>query len=382
MRVLRVEFENLLHFRDGRCCIDFVATDRVMESSELYRLSRSLYTQNTIAFVGLNATGKTTMLRLLSAALQIVVHNRELGAAFTHSGMIQDGTLMRVLFFHDHCYYLLESVIGVREADGNRSLYYKEEVLTKRNKAQIRSKKDLENFQEKAEKEERRSELGSALSYLKNTISIVLSVTRDNDCSVHEYLMRNHVNIVSTLGETPCEVLEIFDESIELFSVEVKGEVMHGKVKFKDSPLVYDTADMLQLNNIVSAGTIKGQGIIRLAASALQTGGYLLVDELEAHLNKELVRIILGLFKEKKTNPNGACLIFSTHYAELLDYVERKDNIYIARKKGGHISISKYADEFKRNDVKKSEVFLSNLLKGTAPSYEKIQRMRESICKL
>ena len=107
-----------------------------------------------------------------------------------------------------------------------------------------------------------------------------------------------------------------------------------------------------------------------------------MVDELEAHLNKELVRVVLGLFTSQKTNPYGACIIFSTHYAEILDFsvLNRKDNIYITRKKNYLLTARKFSDEFKRNDFKKSEIILSNLLTGTAPKYDAIERLREYVC--
>lgn len=37
-------------------------------------------------------------------------------------------------------------------------------------------------------------------------------------------------------------------------------------------------------------------------------------------------------FTDPKTNPNRATLIFSTHYSEILDDLERGDAIYLARR--------------------------------------------------
>ena len=79
---------------------------------------------------------------------------------------------------------------------------------------------------------------------------------------------------------------------------------------------------------------------------------------------------------------HGACLIFSTHYAEILDFMDRKDNIYITRRNQTDTSIEllNYASEVKRNDVKKSDVILSNYIEGTAPSYESIQALEDYLC--
>ena len=46
------------------------------------------------------------------------------------------------------------------------------------------------------------------------------------------------------------------------------------------------------------------------------------------------------------------------------------------------IELLNYSQEYSRksNDVKKSEVILSNIIKGTAPSYEYIQALKKNLC--
>ena len=64
--------------------------------------------------------------------------------------------------------------------------------------------------------------------------------------------------------------------------------------------------------------------------------------------------------------------------------MDRKDNIYITRRQNANsfaIEVLNYATQVSRNDVKKSEVILANYVKGTAPSYENIQALKDSICK-
>ena len=90
--------------------------------------------------------------------------------------------------------------------------------------------------------------------------------------------------------------------------------------------------------------------------------------------------MILKLFDDQDINPNGACIIFSTHYAEILDFIRRKDNVYITRKTDGSLSVSKLSAEFRRNDIKKSDLFLSYYLLGTVPKFRQIQNLKETIC--
>ena len=71
-------------------------------------------------------------------------------------------------------------------------------------------------------------------------------------------------------------------------------------------------------------------------------------------------------------------LIFTTHYSELLDEFERNDNVYIVRNTDG-ITIQNMADVLRRNDIKKSEVYDSDFLKGTAPLYESYMSLKKML---
>ena len=75
-------------------------------------------------------------------------------------------------------------------------------------------------------------------------------------------------------------------------------------------------------------------------------------DEIENHFNHEIVSTLIRFIWIKVVNPNGAMIIFSTHYAELLDEFERNDNIYIVRNRNG-INAENLATVLKRNDIKR-----------------------------
>lgn len=391
MKLLRIEFANLPIFEDDSFYVDFIATDRVMENENLFAVNRVLHTENLLSLVGINATGKTTVLRLLNAAARVVIENMGLNDLnLADIDIIRDGTVMRIFFYHEGSYYLLESIIGCNTIGANLQdgvwYYYKEEVLYKKSQAAVTNKKNVFDFSKSVKNIsiKKRSELKEETQKaLKDDDSMVILATRGNGCSVFDQLDANYLNSSPMLGKTPAEVLNVFDHNIDYLTAEKdkSSQKVHWKLKFKNRDKVYDINFIQGLNQLLSAGTIKGHAILGKTISVLHTGGYLFVDELENHFNKELVRMIMELFNSKATNPHGACLIFSTHYAEILDFINRKDNVYITRKKEGLLSISKYADEVKRNDIKKSDIIISNFLKGTAPQYESIKALREAICK-
>ena len=67
--------------------------------------------------------------------------------------------------------------------------------------------------------------------------------------------------------------------------------------------------------------------------SALEGGGILLVDEIEKELHPRLVEFVVAKFQSKRTNPNGAQIIFTTHNTELLNMeLLRKDQLYFVDK--------------------------------------------------
>lgn len=65
----------------------------------------------------------------------------------------------------------------------------------------------------------------------------------------------------------------------------------------------------------------------------LKNGYVLLVDELHDSLHPKMVKYLVGLFNNEKTNPNNAQLIFTTHETSILNQdVFRRDQIWFCEK--------------------------------------------------
>ena len=118
--------------------------------------------------------------------------------------------------------------------------------------------------------------------------------------------------------------------------------------------------------------------VFTLAKEVLQRGGYIVVDEIENHFNKEIATTLIRFFMDTKLNKNGVVLIFSTHYSELLDEYDRNDSIYITRNRAG-ITSENLCNILERNDIKKSDAYQSGFLEGTTPMYEAYIKLRKSI---
>jgi len=363
-----------------------MAEDRVSDPTQVFQLRKNLYTQKLTALVGINASGKTSALKLIYLAMLILLRRASLNELHYGKEFLQDGTTITIDFCHGDSCYELHSVIGKRKRSPSTGteLYFKEELLFKKSLASIKSKKDVLLFDETKLVLHRSKLAKEILDFLSLDDSLVRGVIADYQLPVLRSLIAStNNNFLLQSGSAAPEILHVFDGNLDELTVSETDDNVTYTIKFKNDPRIFYVTSELGLNNLISSGTIKGQTMITVIEDVLQTGGYLIVDELENHMNKELVRMITNIFKNERINKHGACLIFSTHYAEILDFMDRKDNIYITRRNQTDASIEllNYASEVKRNDVKKSDVILSNYIEGTAPSYESIQALEDYLCR-
>ena len=192
---------------------------------------------------------------------------------------------------------------------------------------------------------------------------------------LHDMLRWTNHNIMGILGRFPKELLMFLDPSIEYLRGNVNDKQADIQLKFYGKEEI-SINNPLMLENYLSSGTIKGINVFMNALFSFYEGGYLLIDEIENHFNEEIVVTLVRFFLDKKVNKNGATIIFSTHYSELLDEFERNDGIYIVRNRGG-IEAEKLSNILKRNDIKKSEAYDSGFLEGTVPAYEAYMALKK-----
>ena len=93
---------------------------------------------------------------------------------------------------------------------------------------------------------------------------------------------------------------------------------------------------------ILSAGTFCGVELYIRCIDVLKYGKTIIIDEIETSFQKNLVYNLLFLFNDGEINSKGAQIIISTHYVEILDYLSRRDNIYLAHKNDGELWVMTY----------------------------------------
>lgn len=383
LKILNIKVNGINVFED-KLNVNFYCKDKVVDDNSVKNVYGTIYTNNIISIVGLNAVGKTTLLKIINLILQIIVNGMGINDVFDDISLLPEKFDYEVVFFFADKFYKVHSYVQKYYEKSELKIEFIEEFIHSTNKSSISSKAKLNEFKETQlddnNAEITRSKLPNISKLvLKREDSIIGIITKDNTSFCRNMLDSVNLNYLYIKNNSPREILNLFDENIEYLRKN-SDDIADLSLKFENSDEVYENKPLLFWNNILSSGTIKGNSMAFSCIPILKTGGYLIVDEIENHLNKQLIRVFIDIFCDNEINKNGATLIFTSHYPELLDFLDRADNIFvITRNEGNKTNTKLLSDLIERNDIKKSDVILSNALKGTAPSYESIQSFKKFI---
>ena len=115
---------------------------------------------------------------------------------------------------------------------------------------------------------------------------------------------------------------------------------------------------LLNLYTETSMGTKTLIILSTLIQDVLKYGKVLFVDELDNSLHPHLVRYLVSLFNNPKTNPKGAQLIFTSHAHYLMDGEHlTRDQIWFVSKENGYSSDLYSLSDFKQIKRKKGAFY-------------------------
>ena len=378
MKLIRITASGLPLFKE-ELDLSFYAQQRVHEEDKnaLLPLFSNVYLNPTNAFVGVNASGKTSVLKLILLVLDLL-NNKPINHIKSKDvlGNTKRATLNAYFYTADGNVCRLESVITAEETDSEGIIYrILEEKLWTKNSADVKTRKAMTSFagiepvMVRDSKEE----------FLSDDVSIMIAHNKKKKetMKVVDLLLYTNINVLPFSEDIPAEIITFLDSTVEYlhFDKEEQKVLIHLKFRGKDEIILNNP---VELNQYLSSGTIKGMVVFTLAKEVLQSGGYIVVDEIENHFNKEIATTLMRFFMDTKLNKNGGVLIFSTHYSELLDEYDRNDSIYITRNRAG-ITAENLCNILERNDIKKSDAYQSGFLEGTTPMYEAYMQLRKSI---
>lgn len=364
MKLLYITIDGLSLFNDG-LEIDFIARQKVTDSNEagLSNLVGNVYKQDVLGIIGINASGKTTALRWISFVLDVYLKEGKVTDSKYHT-LLNDPSISIEAYFADEGYlYKICSEIIYE----NDEYIFKDEILFKKKILKSVNRSTLLDFNHK-NIEFTRSEQQSL--FLSDNMSIMISQIKNQaqPIKVMDLLSETNFNIMRVLGDVPAPIIQFLDPSVEYIKSELDTK-KYIRLKFIKQEREIFIHSPSELVNYLSSGTIRGLNVFTAIKSTLMSGGFLLIDEIENHFNQTIVQTIVNMFKHPQINLNGATLIFTNHYAELLDEFDRSDNIYIAFKEDT-LRLKSLHTFSLRTEYKKSEIYQSSYVGKTAPSYD------------
>lgn len=370
MKLLRVCASNFKNCEDD-FTIDLVPKSRKYSEDkeyELLEIAEDLYVYTTAAFVGKNASGKTSAVELLDCCYSILGEFRLEGKHYRY-----DDVRLTMDFFEDGYIYRYTTVLKNDTSLGNKAIFTEQHVYRKKYyKSYLKEIYSAEGFEELND-----------LGVLPEDTSVVFFVLKKkamragyfncNGEGVDTYrllfkAMKNYNISSRVLGK----IIKIFDENIKglkmvddsRFELDYQGK----KQLVSDDELIY----------LLSSGTTKGILLYVFVVAALENGFDLLIDEVENHFHKTLVENMISLFKDKTVNRKSSTLIFTTHYCELLDLFGRQDNIWIAKADDKVRVMNMYDSYSIRPELMKSRQFYNNAF-STAVNYDDLMALKKEL---
>ena len=396
MRLLRLSITGVSLYESDKLNLDLYATDRVLSSDigleDVCRFDsgNAIYSQNVIGISGVNASGKTTTLNLLRFVLSQLTGSysmRGFKVPANGLGKVSDVLTLQAVFWHEGDYYLIDSTLkrdgavpDLAPFEVALSYAFADESIWRYGRRRVNRATiaDPAAFKDGSKLLYCRGAASGEIGYISEDVRLVLGEHR----SIAS-LVTKKVSIVVEAPERslpaitmPTKVVQAFDGSVEGLAWDSDSQVF--RLKFKGEP--ERVVGMEAAVSMLSRGTVYGAELVDHAIEVLSVGGYFIVDEIEESLNRALVAVIIDLFSSPVTNPHGAQMVFSTHYPELLDCLNRKDCVYVlTRNSDFRTKVVKYSDVVNRIENKKSEAILSNLIKGSMPKYSDVQGLREYV---
>lgn len=407
--VLKLIVENIKFFKDSKFEIDFTNQMQVTgydENHPYFHLGSTIYLPKYMVFKGVNASGKTTIMELISVFFDFYLNKFTLNDVVL-SKLYNSQPIKSTLFYeYEGSIYKIITSINLLSEFRETSMYYEspgyndtfiitDEEIYIRKSSKPMNKKTLYdiNF---VQLYNRKTLSDLEKSFLNLNMTMIGILNHSKKQTVISKIEKTNYRFssitfprVPAMDLTDISVIKYLDPSIKDIKPNVvKGDKINDMSQVNTFTIEFEHENLtevtrLQLLGMLSAGTVKGMEVLSDVRYVLDTGGYYIVDEIEVHLNRTIILDIIKLFENHDTNPNRATLLFSTHYTEILDSFNRNDQIFIIHRNDKYdIELTNYSTLEKRNVLKKSDAYFADTFKlGSAISYKNYNDMRRTFIK-
>lgn len=344
---------------------------------ELHELDENLYVYTTLGIIGKNASGKTTVVELLSIVYDIISNYRIKSSAnvfkFTNEIIKLD-----IYFYHEgYLYRYVTEIYKKENSVDDTTILFKNQKIYKREykKSYIKSIFDENTYEEITINIDLPEDTSIIYLILKKIELRGIYCPSDDDMYINYANAFNMYKLINNNHNIISSILKLFDE--HLLNIEMINE---NKFRIEYTNKVIREVSNNELYQILSSGTTKGFGLFTFVVYSLKTGCDLIIDEIENHFHKTLVENLVNLYKDKSVNNKNATLIFTTHYCELLDLFSRCDNIYIS-KFNKKIELENMYENYNfRPELSKSKKFYANAF-NTDVNYQMLMNFKKELLK-
>lgn len=376
MKLLRLQVEGLSLIKET-LDITFYGTQNVKEDdiTNMYHLFGNIYLNCTNAFIGINASGKTTILQTIVLALNIL-NNQPINHIPSKYILSNSETvIMTMFYFLDNKIYCLKTEIKSQTKSNEQYYFISDEQILYKSVDKKFTKKTLTDIN--SFKLLQKRNLNE--DFLSDDVSMIIGQNKKTGAHllISSIMSFTDVAKLKLNDSVTNDIIQFFDPTVEYLYTENINNSYLIHLKFKDGKDI-SLKSISDLQLYLSSGTIKGIMTFSLAKQVLKEGGYMLIDEIENHFNKEIVSTLIRLFMDSEFNVNGSILIYTTHYPELLDEYDRNDCIYITENING-LKATNLSNILKRKDIKKSDAYQANIIANTAPKYQDYICMKRSM---
>lgn len=372
MKLLFVQASNFKNLQDN-CTLNFIAKSKKTSEDKEYELlevADGLFVSNTVAFIGKNASGKTTALELLDCCYSILGE-----FSLQDKNYAYDGLHLEIVFYHENKVYKYITDISSPSTLNNKATFEKQKLFQKTYyKSKLKSLFSDEDFVPVDNIGILPEDTSIVFFVLKKKVNQAVYFNCDGEGVDTYRLMFNALKRYDFSSKLLAKVLHLFDGNIEdlkmldehNYELKINGE----RKSISDHELLH----------FLSSGTTKGLLLYITVIASLQNGFDILIDEIENHFHKTLVENIISLYMDKAINRFNATLYFTTHYCELLDLFNRQDNIWVCRADKRVSIVNMYEAFDVRSELSKSKQFYSDTFK-TAVNYDDLMAIKRELLK-
>lgn len=355
-------------------------------ADQLTNLFGHVWVNNLISIVGKNATGKTTLMKLLIGTLTLLLSAKSIDQTQLSDVLFGTEPIKLVTYFYGSDMVVYKDQLLLKLNDEDHSWHVADEKIYSKsvnNKTSRSTLLDFKDHNPRIDRQRLDKLTASVLASDDSVFRTILSQKKYLTQPIIDTLVFTNVNaLIYNKTNVPETILHYLDPTIEYLKLEnqqVEGgrQQLFYRLKFYTSDQEITDTNFATIEHYLSSGTAKGVTLYGNVLYALRTGGIIFIDELENHFNHAIVRSFIEYFSNPQINVNRATLIFSTHYSELLDDLERGDEIYVTKRKKD-IELQRYSKANVRNELKRSDVFDSDYLGGTAPDYDAYLDLRKA----